>query len=138
MLRMLIHNWWLFVCRAILALIFAAYLWFIQGANFPLLMHAFANASAVSLFGLLAFSAGMITLLAMLRPSNRGHGRGLLLLDGVGNCVAAAIAVLAPALGLGHLIAIIAVWAIYIGLCELLVAIGLKGHMLGEWLLLIA
>src|ERR1700760_1659866 len=126
MLRTLIHNWWLFACRAALALTFAAYLWFIEGAKLPPLMLAFANASIVALFGILAFGAGLLTFAAILRPSNKGHHRGLLLVDGIGSCGAAVIVVLTPSLALGHLITIIAVWASFAGLCQLLLAFDLE------------
>jgi hypothetical protein len=61
MLRIMINNWWLFACRAVFALLFSLYVLFIQAANLPLLLRAFAHASAVVLFGFLAFGAGVFT-----------------------------------------------------------------------------
>ena len=54
MMRILIDNWWLFLCRAVFAWLFAAYRWFVQGAKLPFLLRAFAMRQP---FGLLAFGA---------------------------------------------------------------------------------
>jgi uncharacterized membrane protein HdeD (DUF308 family) len=117
MLRIMIDNWWLLAFRAIFALLFAAAVFFVDGANLPLLLRAFAHASTVVLFGLLAFGAGVFTLGAALRRSSRGHDRGLLLADGIGTSVAGAIAVAIPSLTLLHLAWIIGCWAVFVGIC---------------------
>ncbi|HKD80017.1 MAG TPA: DUF308 domain-containing protein [Candidatus Angelobacter sp.] len=135
MLRIMIHNWWLFACRSAFALMFAAYIWFVEGAKLPLLLRAFAQASTVELFGLLAFGAGLFTLAAALRPSSRGHDRGLLLLDGLGTCTAGVVVVVVPGLLLAHLIWIIVIWALFIGVCEMLMARTIRRHLRDEWFL---
>ncbi|HKV92819.1 MAG TPA: DUF308 domain-containing protein [Candidatus Angelobacter sp.] len=132
MLRVMINNWWLFACRAAFALVFAAYIWFIEGAQMPLLLRAFAHASAVELFGLLAFGAGIFTLAAAMRPSSRGHDRGLLLLDGLGACSAGVIVVVVPSLLLAQLVWIIVFWALLIGVCEILMARAIRRHLRDE------
>ena len=135
MLRVMINNWWLFACRATFALVFAAYIWFIEGARLPLLLRAFAHASTVALFGLLAFGAGIFTLAAAVRPSSRGHDRGLLLLDGLGACSAGVIVVVVPSLLLTQLVWIIVFWALLIGVCEILMARKIRRHLRDEWFL---
>lgn len=138
MLRIMIHNWWLFACRAGFALVFAAYIWFVEGVRLPLLLRAFARASTVELFGLLAFGAGIFTLVAALRPSSRGHDRGLLLLDGLGACAVGVTVVMVPGLLLAHLIWIIVSWALFIGVCEILMARTIRRHLRDEWFLAVA
>lgn len=138
MLRIMIDNWWLFACRAIFALLFAGEVFFVDGANLPFFLRAFAHASTVALFGLLAFGAGIFTLGAALRPSSRGHDRGLLLVDGFGACAAGALVVMAPSLGLTHLVWIMGFWALFIGVCEFLMAQKLRRHMQEEWFLMLA
>jgi len=135
MLRIMINNWWLFACRAAFALLFAAYIWFVAGAKLPPLLRAFAQASTVELFGLLAFGAGIFTLVAALRRSSRGHDRGLLLLDGLGACAAGVAAVAIPSLLLAELVWIIAVWALLIGVSEILMARKIRRHLRDEWFL---
>lgn len=135
MLRIMIHNWWLFACRAAFALAFAAYIWFVDGAKLPLLLRSFAHASMVELFGLLAFGAGIFTLVAALRPSSQGHDRGLLLLDGLGACAAGVIVVAVPSLLLAQLVWIIVFWALLIGVCEILMARKIRRHLRDEWFL---
>lgn len=132
MLRVMINNWWLFACRAAFALVFAAYIWFIEGARLPLLLRAFAHASTVELFGLLAFGAGIFTLAAAVRPSSRGHERGLLLLDGLGACVAGVIVMAVPSLLLAQLVWIIVFWALLTGVCEILMARTIRRHLRDE------
>ena len=138
MLRILIDNWWLFACRAVFAWLFAAYVWFVQGAKLPLLLNAFAHASMVVLFGLFAFGAGIFTLAAALRRSSKGHDRGLLLLDGFGACCAGIIAAVVPDFLLTHLIWIIALFALFVGVCEILIARKVRRHLRDEWCLMIA
>jgi uncharacterized membrane protein HdeD (DUF308 family) len=138
MLRVMIANWWLFACRAAFALIFSLYVLFVQGANLPLLLRAFAHASTVVLFGLLAFGAGIFTLAAALRRSSHGVERRLLIADGLGACAAGAIVVLVPSLTLLHLVKIIGFWAVFAGLCELLMAQKIRRHLPEEWLLVLA
>jgi uncharacterized membrane protein HdeD (DUF308 family) len=138
MLRILIDNWWLFACRAVFAWVFAAYVWFVQGAKLPFLLNAFAHASTVVLFGLLAFSAGIFTLAAALRPSSKGHDRGLLLLDGVGACCAGIVAAVVPDFLLTHLIWVIAFFALFVGACEIMMARKVRRHLRDEWFLMIA
>lgn len=135
MLRVMIENWWLFACRAAFALVFAAYIWFIEGARLPLLLRAFAHASTVELFGLLAIGAGIFTLAAAVRRSSRGHDRGLLLLDGLGACSAGVIVVAVPSLLLTQLVWIIVCWALLIGVCEILMARKIRRHLRDEWFL---
>jgi len=138
MLRVMIKNWWLFACRAAFALVFGAYVWLVQGANLPPLLRAFAHASTVELFGLLAFGAGIFTLGAALRRSSRGHDRGFLLVDGFGACAAGALVVVVPSFALQHLVRIMGFWALFIGVCEFLMAQKLRRHMQEEWFLTLA
>jgi uncharacterized membrane protein HdeD (DUF308 family) len=138
MLRVMIANWWLFACRAAFALIFSLYVLFVQGANLPLLLRAFAHASTVVLFGLLAFGAGIFTLAAALRRSSHGVERRLLIADGLGACAAGAIVVLVPSLTLLHLVTIIGGWAVFAGLCEMLIAHKIRRHLPEEWFLVLA
>jgi len=132
MLRILMDNWWLLACRAAFAWLFTAYVWFLQGANLPLLLRAFAHASTVVLFGLLAFGAGIFTLVAALRPSSRGHDRRLLLIDGIGVCLAGVIVAVVPTLTLTHLARIIAFWAFFVAICEILMARTVRRHLPDE------
>ena len=138
MLRVMISNWWLFACRSAFAFLFALYALFVQGANLPMLLRAFAHASAVVLSGLLAFSAGIFTLAAALRKSNHGVERRLLIVDGLGACAAGAIVVLVPSLTLFHLVKIIGSWAIFAGSCEMLMAHKIRRHLPEEWFLVLA
>lgn len=138
MLRILIDNWWLFGCRAAFAWPFAAYVWFVQGTKLPLLLNAFAHASMVVLFGLLAFGAGIFTLAAALRRSSQGHDRGLLLLDGFGACCGGIVAAVLPDFLLTHLIWVIALFALFVGACEILIARKVRRHLRDEWFLMIS
>src|SRR5262245_8609644 len=135
MLRIMIRNWWLFACRAAFALMFATYIWFIEGSKLPLLLRAFAHASTVVLFGLFAFGAGIFTLVAALRRASRDHGRGLLLLDGLGACAIGVLAVAIPSLLVPQLVWIIVAWSLFIGVCEILIAQKIRHHLRDEYFL---
>jgi uncharacterized membrane protein HdeD (DUF308 family) len=138
MLRVLINNWWLFGLRGICTLLFAIATFFLLAFPQGWLVQAIASAWLVVLFGVLAFSAGVFTILAALRGSNQRGDWWLLVVDGGAVCVAGLIAVLVPDLTLISLIRMIAFAALFVGVCELGAARKLRRHIADERFLLLA
>jgi uncharacterized membrane protein HdeD (DUF308 family) len=137
MMRVLINNWWLLALRGVFALLFALFAFSVQTVMGTWLLSAIALAGLVALFGLLALSAGICTIAAAIRGA--GHEKSLLLLwDGIAICIAGAVILLAPRLDLIWLVYSIAVWALVVGILELLQARTLRRHIPDEWFLALA
>lgn len=68
----------------------------------------------------------------------QGHDRRLLLIDGIGVCLAGVIVAVVPTLTLPHLIRIIAFWAFFAAICEVLIARTIRRHLPDEWFLAMA
>jgi uncharacterized membrane protein HdeD (DUF308 family) len=137
MMRVLINNWWLLALRGVFAILFAAFAFSLQTVMGTWILTAIALSGLVVLFGLLALSAGICTIAAAIRGA--GHERSLLLLwDGITICIAGAIILLAPRLDLVWLVHGIAVWAIIVGILELLLARTVRRHIPDEWSLTLA
>jgi uncharacterized membrane protein HdeD (DUF308 family) len=135
MLRVLVHNWWLLILRGALALAFAIFVLFAQTAGLVGFLRAVAWASLVEFFGLFAFCAGLLTLVAALRSFGKEREWWLLLVDGLGACLAGGVAVAVPNLTFLLLVKLIGAWALFVGLCELLMAHKLRRHVPDEWFL---
>jgi uncharacterized membrane protein HdeD (DUF308 family) len=138
MLRVLVHNWWLLLLRGILALVFAIYVFFAQTASPGMLLRAIALASVVEFFGLFALCAGLVTIVAALRSLGKEREWWLLLIDGLGACIACGVAIAVPDLTFVHLVRLIALWALFLGIAELLMARKLRRHVPDEWFLALA
>ena len=138
MLRVLVHNWWLLLSRGVLALAFAIFILFAQTSGPSWLLRAVVLASVVEFFGVFAFCAGLITLVAALRSFGRESEWWLLLADGLGACVAGAVALAAPNLTFLHLVHLIGIWALFVGGAELIMARKLRRHVPDEYFLTLA
>jgi uncharacterized membrane protein HdeD (DUF308 family) len=62
----------------------------------------------------------------------------LLLADGLGACIAGGVAIAAPDLTFLHLVHLIGLWALFLGLAELIMARKLRRHVPDEWFLALA
>ncbi len=137
MIRVMINNWWLLALRGTFALLFAMFAFSMQTVMGTWLLSAIALAGLVVLFGLLALSAGICTIAAAIRGAGREKSL-LLLWDGIFICVAGIVILLAPRVDLTWLVHGIAVWAMIVGVLELLLARRLRRHLPDEWSLAVA
>lgn len=139
MLRVLIHNWRLIALRGVFALLFAVFALSLHAGIASYLLRAMAFATVVVVFGLFAFAAGILTFVAGIRGRVHAHGESRwLLFDGAAACVVGLAVIMVPALTLFHLIRVIAVWALYVGVFEMVMAGKLRRHLADEWSLLIS
>ena len=126
----LARNWWTFVLRGALALVFAVLAFVAPGG---------ALYAATLLFGAFAFADGALELVAAVRRMRAGERWGWLLLSGVLALLAALVVLLAPLVAtfvLGtFLAATIAFWAIATGVAQIVAAVRLRREIEGEvWL----
>jgi uncharacterized membrane protein HdeD (DUF308 family) len=138
MLRVFLDNWWLVGLRGVFALAFALFVFSARTIGATWLLGAFAFTSVVELFGLFAFGAGVLTIVAAVRSLGKDGEWWLLLVDGAGACIAGVAAVTIPDLTLLALVRVTAVWAMFVGGCELLMARKLRHHLSDEWFLALA
>jgi len=119
-------NWWVFVLRGVCGLVFGA---------LALLLPDVTFATLVWIFGAYAFVDGAINIVCAVRKARAGERWGALLAAGVVGLAVGAVTVVWPAITALALLAMIALWAITIGVLEVIAAVRLRKEIQGEWLL---
>jgi len=137
MIRTLINNWWLLALRGVFALAFAILAFSLRRLAESFLTRPIVHAGVVVIFGLLALAAGICTIAASVRRAGKDKSH-LLLWDGIAVCIGGLVIVLAPKLELTWLVYIVAIWAVVVGVLELLIARSLRRHIPDEWSLAFA
>jgi uncharacterized membrane protein HdeD (DUF308 family) len=125
MLSTLSENWWALALRGVGAVLFGI---------LAVLLPGIALLALVFAFGAYALVDGVLALVAGIRGSGR---RWVLLAEGLLGIVAGLLALVLPSVTIEVLLYLIAAWAIFIGLLELLAAIWLRREMEGEWTLIL-
>src|ERR1700694_2293444 len=100
MLRVLINNWWLFGLRGVFALLLTIAVMFTRTLPGEWLVGAVASAYLVIFFGVLAFCAGICTILAAVHGSEQRGDWWLLAGDGIAVAAIGGLAICAPRLTL--------------------------------------
>ena len=126
----LARNWWTFVLRGVLALLFAAFAFLVPGG---------ALYAATIAFGAFAFADGALELVAAVRRMRAGERWGWLLFSGVLALLTALAVLVAPLLATllvgTFLAASIAFWAVATGAAQIVAAVRLRREIDGEvWL----
>jgi uncharacterized membrane protein HdeD (DUF308 family) len=124
MVDMLARNWWVFAVRGVAAIIFGilAFAW--PGITLVVL---------VALFAAYAIVDGVMALVALVRgdPEARRHGWAVGIM-GVLGIVAGIAAFAVPGVTALALLYIVAIWAIAIGILQIITAIRLRREIQGE------
>lgn len=126
MVRTLSQNWWLVVLRGVLAVLFGllAFIW--PGITWLTL---------VVLFGIYAIVDGLVAIgtgLARTRESSRWW---TFLLEGLINIGAGVAALIWPGVATLVILYVIATWAVFTGILEIVAAIRLRHEITNEWML---
>jgi len=122
----LVHErWWAVALRGLCALAFGVLALVWPGMTVEVL---------VILFGVFALAAGVLTLVAAVGRIERRQ-RVLMVLQGVLGIAAGLVALGWPLLAAVALLLVIAVWALVIGLFEIIAAIRVRPGGAGRWLL---
>lgn len=106
MISVLVRNWWAFVIRGVLAILFGA---------IALFTPAVTMLSLVIVFAAYAATDGVFAIVSAVRAAKEGERWSLLALEGVAGIVAGIAAVMWPGLTVAFFIALIAVWALVTG-----------------------
>jgi uncharacterized membrane protein HdeD (DUF308 family) len=119
-------NWWSLALRGLLGILIGVvtFLW-----------PTITLSALVLIFGAYALIDGVLSLAGAWRRSQAHRRWGSLLLEGIFGVAAGIVAIFWPVIAAVTLIAIIAVWAMFTGIAEIVTAIHLRKHIRGEWLL---
>jgi len=123
MISVLERNWWAFVARGLVAILFGLVALALPGVTML---------SLVFLFAAYALVDGVFAIVSAVRVAEKGERWGLLTLEGVVDILAAIAAVMLPGLTVVIFVILIAVWAIITG-GFLLVASFKLGAEHGRW-----
>jgi uncharacterized membrane protein HdeD (DUF308 family) len=123
--EVLAERWWAVALRGVLAIIFGL---------LCLLTPGIAVGALVLLFAAYMLVDGVFAIISGIRAARSGERWGLLILEGVVDLAAGALAVIWPAITLVALVWIVAIWAIVSGALMLAAAFALNPDY-GRWLL---
>jgi len=126
MLTVIAENWWIYVLRGVLAVLFGLMALAWPGLTLDLL---------ILVFGLYAIIEGVLGIIAAFLRRQPGNYWWLLFIEGLTGMVIGVFALVWPALTAVILLVFIAIWAIFTGIIEIAAAVQLRKHISGEWLL---
>jgi uncharacterized membrane protein HdeD (DUF308 family) len=125
----LTQNWWVFLVRGIMGIIFGVITFFQPGISL---------AALVLLFGAYAFVDGIFAIVSAIRRRTGSEPWWLLLLEGIAGIAAGVMTLLWPGLTAIALLYVIAAWALVTGAFEIAAAIRLRKIINDEWLLVLS
>ena len=125
MLHTLARNWWALALRGLVAVLFGLLTFFVPGITLVTL---------VLLFGVYALMDGLFNVIAFLRVPAHYWA---LLIEGVIGIIAGILTFAWPAITAVALLYVIAFWAIFTGVFEIIAGIRLRKEITNEWLLLV-
>lgn len=120
----LARNWWVFLLRGIVAILFGV---------LTALMPSITLTLLVLLFGAYAIVEGGFNVIAAFRRRKGERLWWLLLLEGLVSIAAGVVAFIVPGLTALMLVLVIGAWAIITGVLEIVAAILLRKQIKGEW-----
>lgn len=129
MVEILARNWGWVLVRGILAILFGI---------FALMNPGVALATLVLVYGAYAFADGLLVVVSTLANRRQEPRWVALLFGGILGIAAGILTFIWPQITAVVLLAIIAVWAIIIGIAETVAAIQLRKVIPNEWLLILA
>lgn len=117
MIAVLAKNWWAIGIRGVLGILFGLIALFLPGATML---------SLVLVFAAYAFVDGVVGIVSAVRAARQHERWGFLVLEGLVNIAAAAVAVLWPGITVVAFVFLVAFWAIFTGILELAAAFRLQ------------
>src|ERR1700693_2195208 len=125
MLHSLAKNWWALALRGLVALMFGLLTFVLPGITLVTL---------ILLFGAYALADGIFNIIAFFRVASHHWA---LLIEGLIGIIAGILTFVWPAITALALLYVIAFWAIFTGIFEIVAGIRLRKVITNEWLLLL-
>ena len=127
---LLVGNWWAFVLRGVLAVLFGLLTFFRPGISLLALVYV---------FGFYALTEGIFNIIgAFRRTGPEQQPWWALLLEGIFSMIAGFLAFFLPGITAMALLWLIAAWAIATGAMEIAASIRLRKQFKGEWVLAVS
>lgn len=123
MISMLVRNWWAFVARGVLAVLFGLIALFMPGVTML---------SLVLVFAAYAIADGVLAIISAVRAAKEGERWSLLALEGIVDILIGAAAATMPSITVVVFVALIAAWALITGSFMLAAAFELDADH-GRW-----
>lgn len=119
-------NWWALLLRGLLAIAFGVFVWLQPGISL---------ATMVLLFGAFALAEGVLGVVTAISGRKGNDDWWVLLLWGLVSIGIGVLTFAAPGITAFVLLFYIAVWAIAVGVLQIIAAVRLRKEIEGEWLL---
>ena len=127
MLDLFARNWWIYVVRGALALIFGMYAWFMPGLAMKVLL---------MFFGIFVLLEGLFAIIGSIAGRKYSEVWWLVLMEGIAGLVLGLLTLTRPEFVATLIVIFVAAWAIWGGLFRIIAAVRLRKHIEGEWLLI--
>ncbi|HUO87620.1 MAG TPA: HdeD family acid-resistance protein [Rhizomicrobium sp.] len=127
MIGVLARNWWAFVARGLIAILFALIAFFLPGVTML---------SLVLIFAAYAIVDGVFAITSAVRAARQGERWTWLVVEGVVDIIAGAVAITMPWLTVFVSVVLIAAWALITGVLMLIAAFQVAAEHGRWWLVL--
>ena len=129
MLQSIAKSWWLLALRGVAAIIFGVLAFTSPGATILAL---------VIVFGIYAVIDGLLAVIVSFQMREVANRWWVVLLEGLAGILVGIIALIYPFVTAGALYLVIAFWAVFTGLMEIIAAIQLRREIENEWSLILS
>ena len=127
MLDLMARNWWAYVVRGCVALIFGLYAWFMPGMAMKVLL---------TLFGIFVLLEGILAIAGSIVARKESDVWWLVLLEGMVGLCLGVVTLTRPGFVAAVIVLLIAFWAIWGGVFRIIAAVRLRKELDSEWLLI--
>lgn len=128
MLEKISRNWWMFALRGLVAVIFGV---------LALVWHDQVLQALVLVFGAFALANGIVTLFTGLSSAPYFSRWWALALEGTAGIICGLMGIFMPGITTQALLLLIATWALFTGISEIVVAISFRRVLKDEWMLVL-
>jgi uncharacterized membrane protein HdeD (DUF308 family) len=128
MLQSIARSWWLYALRGVAAIIFGVLAFTSPGATLLAL---------VLVFGIYAIIDGVLAVIASFQMRELVNRWWVVLLEGLIGVIAGIVVLVYPLLSAVTLLYLIAFWAVFTGIMEIIAAIHLRHEVNNEWALIL-
>jgi uncharacterized membrane protein HdeD (DUF308 family) len=125
-LHRLADNWWVILIRGIAGVLFGL---------LALVWPGITLLALVALFGAYAFVDGISAIVAAVAKGRQHQPWGLLAFEGIVGVAAGIVTFAWPGVTAVALLVVIAVWALWTGILEILAGVRIRREVKGEWML---
>jgi len=127
MISLLVRNWWVFVARGAMAVLFGLIALFMPGVTML---------SLVLVFAAYAVTDGILTIIGAVHAAREGERWSMLAFEGIADILLGAIAAAFPAVTVTVFVALVAAWALITGSLMLAAAFEIDADHGRWWLVL--